>query len=187
MRSLSRRVFLVPLALLFYIAPLGPTLPPRPPGQRGLVSTTQALAQGLPVSPSGSNTFPKSTLYVEGSGARYTLRVEVADTPERQAQGLMFRKSLGEEEGMVFLFSTPTAGGFWMKNTLIPLSIAFFDRKGVILRILDMAPCRMDPCPVYYPGVLYQGALEVNAGWFARRKIREGARLSGPALSLWPK
>lgn len=160
-----------------------------------LLGLALALAQGLPVFPSERITFPKSLLYVEGNGARYTLRVEVATTPRQQALGLMFRKSLGEDEGMVFLFPAPTAGGFWMKDTLIPLSIAFFDRQGIILRILDMTPCRSafplgkhqkDPCPVYYPGLLYQGALEVNLGWFARRKIREGARVSGPALLMFP-
>ncbi|BDB10595.1 DUF192 domain-containing protein [Thermus thermophilus] len=138
-----------------------------------------ALAQGL--------TFPKSTLYVEGNGKRHFLKVEVADTPERWARGLMFRERLGEDEGMVFLFPEPTAGGFWMKNTLIPLSIAFFDRQGVILRILDMEPCRADPCPVYYPGVVYQGALEVNQGWFRRRGLAEGARVGGEALKRWPQ
>lgn len=138
-----------------------------------------ALAQGL--------SFPRSTLYVEQGGRRHTLRVEVADTPERQAQGLMFRKSLGEDEGMVFLFPTPTAGGFWMKNTLIPLSIAFFDRQGVILRILDMEPCPKDPCPVYYPGVVYQGALEVKQGWFQKRDLTPGARVGGEALKFWPR
>lgn len=131
--------------------------------------------------------FPRSTLWVEAGGRRHTLRVEVADTPERQAQGLMFRKALGEEEGMVFLFPAPESGGFWMKNTLIPLSIAFFNREGVILRILDMVPCRADPCPVYYPGVVYWGALEVNQGWFARRGVAPGARLGGEALGLWPR
>ncbi|MCH1927112.1 DUF192 domain-containing protein, partial [Shewanella sp. C31] len=78
-----------------------------------LVAFPAILAQGL--------TFPRSTLYVEGGGKRHLLRVEVADTPERPAQGLMFRQHLAEDEGMVFLFPTPTAGGFWMKNTLIPL------------------------------------------------------------------
>ncbi len=145
----------------------------------GLALGLWALGQGL--------SFPKSTLFVEGGGKRYLLRVEVADTPERQAQGLMFRKSLGEDEGMVFLFPAPTAGGFWMKNTLIPLSIAFFDRQGQILRILDMEPCRQDPCPVYYPGVVYQGALEVNRGWFQRRGLTPGARVGGEALKLWPR
>ena len=138
-----------------------------------------ALAQGL--------SFPKSTLYVEQGGRRHVLKVEVADTPKRQAQGLMFRKSLGEDEGMVFLFPTPTAGGFWMKNTLIPLSIAFFDRQGVILRILDMEPCPKDPCSVYYPGVVYQGALEVNQGWFHKRGLTPGARVGGEALKFWPR
>ncbi|WP_337845370.1 DUF192 domain-containing protein [Thermus sp.] len=138
-----------------------------------------ALAQGL--------SFPRSTLYVESGGKRHLLKVEVADTPERQAQGLMFRKTLGEDEGMVFLFPEPTGGGFWMKNTLIPLSIAFFDRQGVILRILDMEPCRKDPCPVYYPGVVYQGALEVNRGWFAHRGVRPGDRVGGEALRFWPR
>ena len=82
---------------------------------------------------------------------------------------------------------TVVVGGFWMKNTLIPLSIAFFDRQGVILRILDMEPCRADPCPVYYPGVVYQGALEVNQGWFRRRGLAEGARVGGEALKRWPQ
>lgn len=145
----------------------------------GLVLGLVALAQGL--------SFPKSTLYVEQEGRRHPLKVEVADTPERQAQGLMFRKTLAEDEGMVFLFPSPTAGGFWMKNTLIPLSIAFFDREGVILRILDMTPCRADPCPVYYPGVVYQGALEVNQGWFKRRGLTPGARVGGEALRFWPR
>ncbi|TBH17469.1 DUF192 domain-containing protein [Thermus thermamylovorans] len=131
--------------------------------------------------------FPRSTLWVEGEGVRHHLRVEVADTPERQARGLMFREALAEDEGMVFLFPAPTAGGFWMKNTLIPLSIAFFDREGMILRILDMEPCRADPCPVYHPGVIYQGALEVNQGWFARHGLTPGARVGGEALGFWPR
>ncbi len=131
--------------------------------------------------------FPKSTLWVEAGGRRFTLRVEVADTPERWAQGLMFRERLGEDEGMVFLFPGPQTGGFWMKNTLIPLSIAFFSQEGMILRILDMEPCRADPCPVYYPGVVYWGALEVNRGWFARRGVAPGGRVGGEALRLWPR
>jgi uncharacterized membrane protein (UPF0127 family) len=64
-----------------------------------------------------------------------------------------------------------------MKNTLIPLSIAFYDVDGTILRILDMEPCRSDPCRVYDPGVRYAGALEVNQGAFERWGVREGDRL----------
>lgn len=127
--------------------------------------------------------FPKGVLHVAQGERRYLLEVEVADTPLRRARGLMFRKRLGEDEGMVFLFPAPTTDGFWMKNTLIPLSIAFFDQDGTILRVLDMEPCRADPCPVYRPGVVYQGALEVNRGWFARRGLTPGARVS----PVWPK
>ncbi len=149
----------------------------------GLLALLGAPGQGQAPRP----TFPRSTLYVEGNGQRHLLRVEVADTPQRWAHGLMFRERLGEDEGMVFLFPGPQGGGFWMKNTLIPLSIAFFNREGQILRLLDMEPCPKDPCPVYYPGVLYEGALEVVQGWFHRRGLGPGARVSGPALRLWPR
>ena len=78
---------------------------------------------------------------------------------------------------MVFVFERPENGSFWMKNTLIPLSIAFFDADGRILRILDMEPCEADPCPVYDPEVAYRGALEVNKGVFARWRVSEGDRV----------
>ena len=64
-----------------------------------------------------------------------------------------------------------------MKNTLIPLSIAFYDRRGRIVRILDMTPCRADPCPVYDPRATYRYALEVNRGAFKRWKVHMGDRI----------
>ena len=100
--------------------------------------------------------------------------VEVADSRGERQVGLMNRESLPEDSGMVFLFPEPTTGGFWMKNTLIPLSIAFYGRDGTIVRILDMDPCRADPCPIYEPGVAYTAALEVNQGAFARWGVSEG-------------
>jgi uncharacterized membrane protein (UPF0127 family) len=100
--------------------------------------------------------------------------VEVADTPELRQLGLMHRESLDEEAGMVFVFFEEQQGGFWMKNTLIPLSIAFFDGQGEILKILDMEPCEEDPCPIYDPGTTYMGALEVNQGAFDRWGVEEG-------------
>ena len=78
---------------------------------------------------------------------------------------------------MVFLFDGPVNGTFWMKNTLIPLSIAFWDRSGRILKILDMTPCRADPCRLYSPGVTYVGAVETNRGWFGANGVREGHRV----------
>lgn len=113
-----------------------------------------------------SGDFRRSTAIIETDPGSVLVEVEVADTPELQARGLMGREELADDAGMVFLFFEEHGGGFWMKNTLIPLSIAFFDADGEILEILDMEPCKEDPCPVYDPGVSYRGALEVNQGSF---------------------
>ena len=86
----------------------------------------------------------------------------------------MGRTELAPEAGMIFVFPNDVSGAFWMKNTLIPLSIAFYAEDGRILRILDMEPCAEDPCPLYDPGVPYRGALEVNEGAFDRWTVREG-------------
>ena len=102
------------------------------------------------------------------------LEAQVAQTPDEREQGLMGRRSLPADQGMVFIFFERTRSGFWMKNTLIPLSIAFFNKDGEILRILDMEPCHKDPCKIYDPGVGYWGALEVNEGAFDRWNATEG-------------
>ena len=113
------------------------------------------------------------------SGARQmTLRVELARTPAERAQGLMNRRSLPANAGMAFLYPEGSRGAFWMKNTLIPLSAAFYDGRGRILRILQMQPCRTESCPLYDPGVTYRGVLEVKAGSFGRWGIRVGDRIT---------
>jgi uncharacterized protein len=112
------------------------------------------------------------------SGAEVVVRVEIADTSAERRKGLMFRRSLPPRAGMVFRYAQDTSGGFWMKNTLIPLDIAFFDRRGRIVRILTMTPCRRDPCRIYAPGVAYRSALEVNAGSFRRWNVRVGDRVA---------
>jgi uncharacterized membrane protein (UPF0127 family) len=114
---------------------------------------------------------------IETADGEEEIAVEIADTPEERARGLMGRESLPEDSGMIFVYPEPTEGAYWMKNTLIPLSIAFYDSNGEILRILDMEPCRRDPCPLYDPGVPYVGALEVNQGAFERLGVREGDRV----------
>lgn len=130
------------------------------------------------VSPSGkaapSPSFHTATAVIETDEEPVLVYVEVAQTPEQWELGLMFRESLAEDRGMVFIFFKPTECCFWMKNTLIPLSIAFFGKNGRIRRILDMEPCREDPCPVYVPGVRYWGALEVNQGAFEKWGVSEG-------------
>ena len=122
-------------------------------------------------------TFPHATAVIVTGKRSVTVRVELASTEAQKRQGLMNRRSLAPDAGMAFLFTAPTRTEFWMKDTLIPLSIAFYDRRGRILRILDMAPCRADPCRVYDAGVAYRGALEVNRGAFRRWRVRVGSTI----------
>ncbi len=112
-------------------------------------------------------------------GAEKVIDVEIADTDELRAFGLMYKRRLAGDRGMAFLYNSPSSGGYWMKNTLIPLSIAFFDASGVILRIMHMEPCtpeqdRTEGCPSYDPETSYMGALEVNQGAFEDWGINEG-------------
>lgn len=99
------------------------------------------------------------------------IQVEVAKTPEERAQGLMGRKRLGQSEGMLFIFDTEDYHSFWMKNTLIALSIAFIDKEGRIVTIADMKPLTLDSHAPSKP-VLY--ALEMNRGWFSANGIKAG-------------
>jgi uncharacterized protein len=110
-------------------------------------------------------------------GAKVTLKVELARTAAARQQGLMNRRSLGARAGMVFLYPADHRSPFWMRNTLIPLDIAFADARGKILRTLTMQPCRRDPCRIYDPKVAYRTALEVNAGSFRRWGVKAGDRL----------
>lgn len=102
----------------------------------------------------------------------------VADTAGRQL-GLMHRTELGTDAGMLFLFPAPDSGGFWMKNTLIPLQIAYMKQTSPntfeALVLMDMVPCKTETCTVYDPEVTYDAALEVNEGWFDRHEIRPGS------------
>jgi uncharacterized protein len=126
----------------------------------------------------GSSGITRGTATLTGGGRTVTVRIELARTRAERQRGLMHRRSLAADSGMAFLYAETTRGPFWMKDTLIPLSAAFFDGRGRILRILRMEPCRSDPCPLYGPGVAYRGVLEVNAGAFGRWGIRAGDRIT---------
>ncbi len=91
------------------------------------------------------------------------VRPELALTSAQRSRGLMFRRK-APADGMLFVFSEPTSSGFWMKNTLVPLSIVFFDSRGTRVRRLLMQPCKEDPCRTYGPGRSYRFALELRAG-----------------------
>ena len=87
---------------------------------------------------------PPSTVAFDGTDA--LLHVDIADEPEERRRGLMGIESLPTDEGMAFVFEEPVDSTFWMKDTLIPLSIAFVDEDGRVIDVLDMEPCEADPC-----------------------------------------
>ena len=117
-----------------------------------------------------------------GAGPALRLEVEIADTPEASARGLMGVEHLSDGQGMVFLPAGPSTIPFWMKDTLIPLDVAFWDREGRIFNIQQMQPCKVPErqsaervCPVYAPSGSYSGALEVNLGLLERSGVHPGA------------
>ena len=113
---------------------------------------------------------------VELSFGKHTLTAEVANNDPDRMQGLMHRRMLPENRGMLFVFPNIAPHGMWMMNTYIPLSVAFIDDKGVIVNIEDMQPHTRDPHNAKQP-VRY--ALEMNLGWFRKRGIGTGAKLEG--------
>ena len=127
-----------------------------------LLAAVPALAQPLPS--------------VQLSAGMHLIRAEVAADFATRARGLMHRDSLGANAGMLFVFDQPEIQCMWMKNTLIPLSVAFLDERGAIINIADMEPhserthCAARPA---------RYALEMNRGWFAARGIKPGMRLGG--------
>lgn len=106
-----------------------------------------------------------------------SFRPELALTAAARQRGLMLRRK-APADGMLFVFPQATSGGFWMKNTLVPLKIVFYDSRGRAVRTLAMAPCREDPCRIYDPGRQYRFALELRA------TDRRSARRLGPPAEL---
>jgi uncharacterized membrane protein (UPF0127 family) len=125
-------------------------------------------------SPAGLPTLPSGTLSIRAGSATVAIAVQIARTTGQRERGLMGRRSLAPDAGMVFLEDGPTHATFWMKDTLIPLSIAFWGSDGRIVDLRDMQLCRADPCPLYRSTAPYVGAVEVNLGFFAARGIRVG-------------
>jgi uncharacterized membrane protein (UPF0127 family) len=113
------------------------------------------------------------------SVAGHPIRAEIADNFERREHGLMNRKSLKDGEGMLFVFDSEQELNFWMKNTLIPLSIGFFDKHKKLIDIQEMEPASMaEQNPKTYPSAHpAQYALEMPKGWFHKNKVETGASL----------
>ncbi len=106
----------------------------------------------------------------------HNITAQVAQTPDQRQTGLMHRKSMPMHEGMLFVFEEPSRQCFWMKNTLIPLSIAFVADDGAIVNIDEMKPQRLDSHCSTQP---VRFVLEMNEGWFKKRGIKAGDRLGG--------
>jgi uncharacterized membrane protein (UPF0127 family) len=124
---------------------------------------------------------PQSGLpVVELTAGMHRIRAELASTPETRSVGLMHRRWLGPNQGMLFAFPERGMHCFWMRNTLVPLTIAFIADDGRIVNTADMAPLTEDG---HCPGEPVRLALEMEQGWFARKGLRNGDRIGIPPVS----
>jgi hypothetical protein len=132
-----------------------------------LATSLTALAQDAP-----QLTLPRTKL----SAGMFQIDTQLATTPEQQQKGLMFRKEMPQHEGMLFIFEQPSQQCFWMKNTLLPLTAAFVADDGTIVNLADMKPQTLDSHCSTKP---VRFVLEMNLGWFAKKGLKAGSRLSG--------
>ncbi len=119
---------------------------------------------------------PLPTVVLKASNGK-TLTAEVADENDERTAGLMFREKLAPDSGMLFVLPRPQRASFWMRNTLIPLSIAYINASGLILEIHDLKPHDETTVKSTFPSIAY--ALEMEQGWFNTAGIMPGDRLSG--------
>jgi uncharacterized membrane protein (UPF0127 family) len=162
-------------------------------------STTTVLASppvgasSAPMTTGTATTLPPDAVVPQGfeqaaatvtaaDGAVCKLCLWLAETEDQRALGLMYVTDLGGPDGMVFRYDAPTTAAFWMKNTLMPLSIAFFDQRGAYLDGFDMAPCTADPCPNYPTPANFTDAIEVPQGMLDELGMKPGSVLAVSAL-----
>lgn len=136
------------------------------------VGLAAALVASYPAFAQQPTRFPVISL----NAGIHVIRAEVAASDADRQQGLMFREKMGPNEGMVFLFAGPASVCMWMKNTLIPLSVAFLDENGKIVNIEDMQPQTTDSHCAKRP-IRY--ALEMNQGWFRQKNLKPGSIIEG--------
>ena len=129
----------------------------------------QAFGQAATASPA-----KQGTIILSLKGA--TLSAELADTPDRRSRGLMYRTDLGLDEGMLFIFDQAERHCMWMRNTPLPLSVAFADASGRIINIADMTPLT-ETAHCAAKAAVY--ALETRQGWFSRHQLGPGDRIEG--------
>ena len=121
-----------------------------------------------------------ATIELGDGSAAAEVTVEIADSTDERRRGLSGRSTLAPDQGMLFVNEQDVTVGYHMKDTLIPLSLAFIAADGSVVGLVDMEPCEADPCPVYEPPDAYRFGLEVNQGAFERWGIEPGDRLDLP-------
>ena len=138
------------------------------------LTVTAALLSVVTMSPAqdGPQKLPTTRL----TAGFHLINAEVASTPEQRAIGLMHRPTMPANDGMLFVFERAGQQCFWMKNTLLPLSIAFLDDDGTVVNIEEMKPQTLDSHCSARP---VRFALEMNQGWFSKRAIKPGAKITG--------
>ena len=148
--------------------------------RRNVRTAVLAAALGAACCAAVAQQAPQSLPTLRLNAGIHNIQAELAQTPEQRSVGLMHRPSMDTPHGMLFAFEQAATQCFWMKNTLLPLSIAFLADDGTVVNIADMAPQTTEShCsaqPVRY-------ALEMNRGWFAKRGVKPGSRLSGTPFS----
>ena len=150
-----------------------------------LAACSGDAAEPTPVPTGSDGAFLTRLTFVNKDGSEVDLLVEVADAPEERTRGLMFRESLPEDQGMLFVFEQEAQHSFWMRDTLIPLSIAFIEGEGDIIDIQDMEPLDETYHKAEEP---YLYAIEANGGWFDRNGIGigSGVRIARTAPAATP-
>jgi len=140
---------------------------------KSLVAALAMLVAGAAFAQGQPQDLPKIPI----QAGMHVIHAQVAQTPEQMMTGLMYRREMPQQEGMIFVYPQPGQHCFWMKNTLLPLTIAFLADDGTIVNLADMQPQTLDSHCAAKP-VRY--ALEMNLGWFAKRGITAGFKLTGP-------
>jgi uncharacterized membrane protein (UPF0127 family) len=128
------------------------------------------------LAPAQAQTAPQKLPTVQLNAGMHLITAEVAKTPQQRAIGLMHRERMGANEGMLFIFEQPSVQCFWMKNTLLPLSIAFLADDGRVVKIDEMQPQSLQE---HCSGEPARYALEMNQGWFEKRGVKAGDHIGG--------
>jgi uncharacterized protein len=155
------------------------THPPSASAGRSTRRLVLATMCGLAIGPAMAQDGPQPRLpTVVLTAGMHRITAEVAQAPYEQAAGLMFRRQMGANDGMLFVYDRPHTLCFWMRNTPLPLTIAFIDDEGRIVETADMQP--FDDRTRHCSSTELRFALEMHQGWFAKRGLKPGFRLKGP-------